>query len=124
MNIKLFKMIFNRALRIKSRDSKVGEKMFIYLRERLATMLGSGDTYYDSSLCFELVRISTQHDKTEDALNYLEEGRKILEEHYGGQNSPNYIDYYLRKVELYVNLVLDANNAMKDKKKDPEDRMT
>ena len=63
MNVKLFKMVFNRALRMKSRDSKVGEKMFLYLRERLATMLGTPDTYYASSLCFELVRTSTQLEK-------------------------------------------------------------
>ena len=30
-NIKHFKMIFNRALRVKSRDIKTGEKMFLHL---------------------------------------------------------------------------------------------
>ena len=33
MNIKMFKMIFNRAIRVKSRDVKQGEKMFLYLVE-------------------------------------------------------------------------------------------
>ena len=37
----------------------------------------------------------------------MEEGRRILYDHYGGDQSANFIDYYLRKVELYVNILLD-----------------
>ena len=35
MNMKLFKMIFNRALRIKTRKNKQGEAMFCYLDRKL-----------------------------------------------------------------------------------------
>ena len=56
MTVKLFKMIFNRALRVKSRDVKQGEKMFLYLIDKLAALLGTPNSYYAASLNFELVR--------------------------------------------------------------------
>ena len=35
----------------------------------------------------------------------------ILADHYGGPTAANYLDFLLRKIELYVNFVLDANDA-------------
>lgn len=51
-------MIFNRALRVKSRDFSQGEKMFTYLISKLEHILGTENTYYSASLYFELVRVS------------------------------------------------------------------
>ena len=56
MSMKFFKMIFNRALRIKSRSTPRGECMFRYLDKKLEKMLGSPNTYYQSGICLELVR--------------------------------------------------------------------
>lgn len=81
--------------------------MFTYLIGRLAQMLGTADTYYAASLYFELVRTSNSGNKDQEALENLEKGRKILFDHYGGSDSASYIDFYLRKVELYVNIVMD-----------------
>jgi len=41
-------------------------------------------------------------------MEHLEAGRKILADHYGGVTSSSYIDFYLRKIELYINLVIEA----------------
>ena len=49
----------------------------------------------------------------------MENGRKILYDHYGGDQSANYIDYYLRKVEIYVNLILDHNKSAKTSSETP-----
>jgi len=114
MNMKLFKMVFNRALRVKSRDLKQGSRMYTYLLARLERMLGTQDTYYAASLYFELVRTANSTGDNELAIEYLEKGRKILADHHGGPQSPNYIDYYLRKVELYVNLVMDQASESKN----------
>ena len=54
----MFKMIFNRAIRVKSRDTKIGEKMFLYLVDQLAEILGMPSSYYSASLYFELVKTS------------------------------------------------------------------
>ena len=114
MNLKLFKMVFNRALRIKSRDHERGEQMFKYLLGKLEQMLGNANTYYASSLYFELVRTSNSLSQNEKSLEYLNMGGKILLEHYGGEDAANYIDFHLRKIELLVNLVLDHNSAVKN----------
>ena len=45
-------------------------------------------------------------------MQYLNKGGKILLEYYGGEDAPNYIDFYLRKIELFVNLVLDHNSNL------------
>lgn len=111
MNMKMFKMIFNRGLRVKSRSTDQGSKMFNYLITRLAQMLGTQRTYYAASLYFELVRTSTSGNKNQEALDNLEKGRKILFDNYGGSDSASYIDFYLRKVELYVNIVMDNADA-------------
>ena len=62
MNMKLLKMVFNRSLRVKTRDSKRGEVMFKYLIDKLASILGTPDTYYSASLHFELVRTSNSNE--------------------------------------------------------------
>ena len=41
MNIKFWKSVFNRALRIKTRKIKRGEAMFCYLDRKLTEMLGT-----------------------------------------------------------------------------------
>ena len=108
MNMKFFKMVFNRALRIKHRDYNQGSKMFLYLIKQLEQMLGTPNTYYSASLYFELVRTATSLNDSNLAIGYLEKGREILADHYGGPTAPNYLDYLLRKIELYVNFVIDA----------------
>ena len=103
----MFKMIFNRAIRVKSRDTKIGEKMFLYLVDQLAEILGTPSSYYAASLYFELVKTSNILGNNELAAEYLEKGRRILEEKYGGDQSANYIDYYIRKIDLNVSLLYD-----------------
>ena len=61
-------MIFNRALRVKSRDVKLGEKMFIYLISQLAETLGTPNSYYAASLNFELVRTENLSGNTKQAM--------------------------------------------------------
>ena len=104
-------MVFNRALRIKHRDYTQGSKMFIFLIKQLDRMLGTPNTYYGASLYFELVRTATSLQDNALAIEYLERGRVILADHYGGPTGANYLDFLLRKIELYVNFVLDANDA-------------
>ena len=41
----------------------------------------------------------------------LERSRKILAEHFGGPESPCYVDYLLRKVEFLGNVALDDHAA-------------
>ena len=118
MNMKFFKMVFNRALRIKHRDYNQGSKMFLYLIKQLERMLGTPNTYYSASLYFELVRTATSLQDNALALEYLEQGRVILADHYGGPTAPNYLDFLLRKIELYVNFVIDAADA-KTKEREP-----
>ena len=110
MNIKMFKMIFNRAIRVKSRDVKQGEKMFLYLVEQLAEILGTPNSYYAASLYFELVKTANGQGNNEQAQEYLEKGRRILMDHFGGDQSANYIDYYIRKIDLNVSLLYDQKN--------------
>ena len=111
MNMKMFKMVFNRALRVKSRDYSRGEAMFNYLIGRLEKLLGTPNTYYAALLYFELVRTANSTKNDQLALEHLEKGRAILDTHYGGPNKANYIDFYMRKIELFVNFVLDHNSA-------------
>ena len=111
MNMKFFKMVFNRALRIKHRDFNQGSKMFLFLIKQLERMLGTPNTYYGASLYFELVRTATSLQNNVLAVEYLEQGRVILADHYGGPTAPNYLDYLLRKIELYVNFYIDITDA-------------
>lgn len=62
MNIKHFKMIFNRALRVKSRDIERGKAMYLYLLAKIEKLLGNPDTYYAANLYFELVRTAHSTD--------------------------------------------------------------
>ena len=93
-------MIFNRSLRVKSRDMESGTKMFHYLIKKLEQLLGTPNTYYAASLQFELVRTSQSGGYTTEALEFLDKGKKILDDHYGGPEKANYIDYYLKKIEM------------------------
>ena len=108
MSMKLFKMIFNRALRIKSRNTPSGECMFRYLDKKLEQMLGTQNTYYQAGICLELVRTENRQDRFDGARMQLDRARSILKQHFGGDQSPSYLDYVLRKVEFLVNVVLDA----------------
>ena len=74
MNIKHFKMLFNRALRVKSRNSEQGEKMFLYLLTKLETILGTPNSYYAASINFELVRVANTAAANVKALEYLDQG--------------------------------------------------
>ena len=85
--------------------------MFLFLIRQLERMLGTPNTYYGASLYFELVRTATSLQDNALALEYLEQGRVILADHYGGPTAPNYLDFLLRKIELYVNFVIDAADA-------------
>ena len=111
MNMKLFKMIFNRALRIKTRKNKQGEAMFCYLDRKLQEMLGTPNSYYQSGICLELVRTQNKQDHYQGAKLQLERSRKILADHFGGPESPCYVDYLLRKVEFLGNVALDDHAA-------------
>ena len=51
----------------------------------------------------------------------MEIGGKILADHYGGIDAPNYMDYYLRKIELSVNYLIDNVGA---RRKTEEDALT
>ena len=59
INMKVFKIIFNRAYRLKSSDTKVAKALMLWLEGRLSEMLEEEDTYYSTLLQFELVRIHT-----------------------------------------------------------------
>ena len=47
-------------------------------------MLGTPNSYYTASLYFELVRTANSAGNNDKALDYLEKGRLILFDHYGG----------------------------------------
>ena len=91
--------------------------MFLYLINQLESMLGTPNTYYGASLYFELVRTATSLQDNALAVEYLERGRVILADHYGGPTAPNYLDFLLRKIELYVNFVIDEADG-KNKNRD------
>ena len=74
-------------------------------------MLGTPNTYYSALLYFELSRTATSLQDNSLAIEYLERGREILAYYYGGPNSPNYINFLLRKIELYVSFALDAADS-------------
>ena len=59
INMKVFKIIFNRAYRLKNSDTKVAKALMHWLDGRLSEMLEEEDTYYSTLLQFELVRIHT-----------------------------------------------------------------
>ena len=85
--------------------------MFLYIIKQLERMLSTPNTYYGASLYFELVRTATSLQNNVLAVEYLEQGRVILADHYGGPTAPNYLDYLLRKIELYVNFYIDITDA-------------
>mmetsp|Transcript_19020 Transcript_19020/g.23563 ORF Transcript_19020/g.23563 Transcript_19020/m.23563 type:complete len:112 (+) Transcript_19020:78-413(+) len=83
--------------------------MFCYLDRKLTQILATPNTYYQSGICLELVRTQNRQDHYVGAKGQLERARKILSDHFGGSNSPSYLDFLLRKVEFLINVILDAN---------------
>ena len=114
MNIKFFKILFNRALRVKNFDVQRAETMFRYLIQQLSDMFNDSETFYAVKVMLELSQAYMQMTLIWDALQQLTRADEILKTKFGGKDSPVYLTFYLRQLETKVSIA--ASNTEKANK--------
>ena len=67
INIKVFKLLMNRAIRLKQTNIDASLEMFQWLQDYIIKMVGYDNSYYKILIDFELSRVYTLQDDLENA---------------------------------------------------------
>ena len=112
INIKIFKLIFNRAFRLKHSEPKAAVTILEWLQNRITQMLEEEDTYYVALISFELVRVHTLLDDLDAAKVHMDRGESIMMDKFGGSTNSVFVDAYLCKIEYLVNRTLEGQTLL------------
>lgn len=97
INLKMVKVLFNRAFRLKSRDSGRAMDLFQAILGLVTTLVGQ-KTYYHAKVLLEMSRCLSGDDETKSE-QYLNAAKEILIEKYGEDHSV-YIDFLVGLTEF------------------------
>jgi hypothetical protein len=104
LNIKVFKLIFNRAYRLTSSDNDRAIELYSSLLQALEKLLPNvKDSYYEAKIRFELSKCYSNKKMANEALGFYEAGSKILENGFGKTHCM-YLDSLYTKITLSFDL--------------------
>ena len=99
VNMKAFKLLFNRAYRMKGESPKQAIILLKYLLDQLHSLLGKEGTFYESKILFELVRCNVSLGQYEEAEELLNKAREIIVTQFG-ESSSLMLDYLMAEIEF------------------------
>lgn len=100
LNIKVFKLIFNRAYRLTSFDNDKAIEIYKQLLLALEKILpGVKDSYYEAKIKLELSKCYANKKMAQEAFDYYEAGSQILETGFGKTHCL-YLDSLYTKITL------------------------
>ena len=103
INIKVFKLLMNRAIRLKQTNIDAALTMFQWLQDYITKMVGYDNSYYKILIDFELSRVYTLKDDLENACIYVEKGMDAIKSKPEGDTSSFLVDGYLSQIEYLTN---------------------